>query len=194
MVGIGSHSIDQALQLFGRPSHVTGFYRALRGEKSKVDDTYMIVLRYDTTHPNLQVIIGTELISVMPEQMRYFIRGREGSFIKFGEDPQEEQKSTGMKMDNPNFGWEGEERWGYLHTKTKVEQGQSLKKEFWGGDVWSGKVKSERGNGADYYRDLALTLRGKGPLVVNPKQSRDGLKLMEIARESFDTGRTIPFT
>ncbi|KAK8844516.1 hypothetical protein IAR55_006362 [Kwoniella newhampshirensis] len=193
MVGIGSHSIDQALQLFGTPSHVTGFYRSLRGIKSKTDDTYMIVLRYDDTHPDLQVIIGTELVSVMPNQLRYFVRGREGSFIKFGEDPQEEQRIGGMAFDDEKLGWEDEDRWGVLNTKTKVNDDQVVVKELWGGDVWTGKIKSERGRGADYYADLALALRGKGPLVVNPKQSRDGLKVMELARESFDTGRTLAF-
>ena len=198
MFGIGSHSIDQALQLFGPPSHVTGFYRALRGIKTEVDDSYMIVLRYantrtNTQDPELQVIISTEAVSVMPDQLRYFVRGREGSFVKFGEDPQEEQRMGGMKLDDPQLGVEPEERWGTLNTKTKVSEDQQVVKELWGGDVWTGKIKSERGSGADYYRDLALALRGKGPLVVDPRQSRDGLKIMELARESYDTGRTMAF-
>lgn len=193
MFGIGSHSIDQALQLFGPPSHVTGFYRALRGIKSEVDDSYTIILRYDHTYPDLQVTVSTESVSVMPDQLRYFIRGREGSFVKFGEDPQEEQRMGGMKLDDPQLGVEPEERWGTLNTKSKVNENQKVIKELWGGDVWTGKVKSERGSGADYYRDLALALRGKGPLVIDPRQSRDGLKIMELARESFDTGRTMVF-
>lgn len=193
MFGIGSHSIDQALQLFGRPSHVTGFYRALRGIKSEVDDSYTIIMRYDDTSPDLQVTVSTEAVSVMPDQLRYFIRGREGSYIKLGEDPQEEQRMDGMKLDDERLGWEPEERWGVLNTKSQVQPNQTLVKELWGGDVWTGKVKSERGSGADYYRDLALALRGKGPLRIDPNQSRDGLKIMELARESMDTGRTLAF-
>lgn len=193
MFGIGSHSIDQALELFGLPSHITGFYRALRGIDSKTDDTYMIVLRYDHTHPDLQVIIGTEVVSVMPHQLRYFVRGREGTYLKFGEDPQEEQRSNGMTLGDERLGVEEENRWGILNTQTKVLDSQVLQKELWGGDVWTGKVESEKGSGADYYRDLAKALRGKGPLVVNPKQSRDGLRIMELARESYDTGRTLEF-
>jgi predicted dehydrogenase len=192
MFGIGSHSIDQALELFGPPSHITGFYRALRGIQSKTDDTYMIVLRYDQTHPDLQVIIGTEVVSVMPHQLRYFVRGREGSYIKLGEDPQEEQRSYGMKLGDERLGVEEPDRWGTLSTKTKVNDSQVLNQELWGGEVWSGKVESERGSGADYYRDLAKALRG-GPLIVDPKQSRDGLRIMELARESYDTGRTLEF-
>jgi predicted dehydrogenase len=193
MFGIGSHSIDQALELFGLPSHITGFYRALRGIKSKTDDTFMIVMRYDHTHPELQVIVGTELVSVLPRQLRYFVRGREGSYVKFGEDPQEEQRSNGMKLGDERLGVEEEDRWGLLSTKTQVNENQVLEKELWGGDVWTGKVESETGSGADYYRDLAKALRGKGPLVVDPKQSRDGLRIMELARESYDTGRTLEF-
>lgn len=193
MIGLGSHSIDQALQLFGPPSHVTGFYRALRGVKSKTDDCYMIVLRYDETHPDLQTVINTEVVSVMPDQIRFWIRGREGSFLKIGEDPQEEQRLAGMKLDDPKLGVEDEELWGILNTKTKVREEQVAKKELWGGEVWTGRVKSERGSGADYYRDLFAAITGEGPLVVNPAQSRDGIKIAELARHSFDTGRTLEF-
>ena len=193
MIGLGSHSIDQALQLFGRPSHITGFYRALRGIKSQTDDTYMIVLRYEQTHPDLQVIINTEVVSVMPDQLRFWIRGREGSFLKIGEDPQEEQRLAGMKLDDPQLGVEDPELWGVLNTKTKVNDHQVKKSELWGGEVWTGKVESEKGSGADYYRDLAAAIRGTGPLVVNPEQSRDGIRIAELARESFDTGKTLEF-
>jgi predicted dehydrogenase len=51
MFGLGSHSLDQALWLLGRPSKVTGKIRSMReflkGEESEVDDTFMVVLEYD---------------------------------------------------------------------------------------------------------------------------------------------------
>lgn len=142
MIGIGSHTIDQALQLFGRLSHVTGFYRAVRGIKSKTDDSYMIVMRYEDTLPDLEVIVSTEIVSVMPHQLRFFIRGRQGSSIKLGEDPQEEQRMAGMKVGDERLGWKDEDRWGVLNTTTQVDAGQVLTHELWGGDVWTGKVKS----------------------------------------------------
>jgi predicted dehydrogenase len=43
MYGLGSHSIDQALQLLGTPSVVTGWGRALRGIESEVDGEFLFL-------------------------------------------------------------------------------------------------------------------------------------------------------
>ena len=45
--GIGCHSLDQALHLFGKPKSVTAFYRSLRGVKSETEDTFHMILQYD---------------------------------------------------------------------------------------------------------------------------------------------------
>lgn len=42
-----------------------------------------------------------------------------------------------------------------------------------------------------YYESLADTIRRNAPLQVDPQTSRDGIRLMELARESHNTGRTV---
>lgn len=80
--GLGSHSIDQALVLFGRPASVTGFLRSLRGVDSEIDDAFTIILQYEGEKKNLLVTIKTTIVTVMKDQMKTFIRGAEGSFVK----------------------------------------------------------------------------------------------------------------
>ena len=80
--GLGSHSIDQALALFGRPASVTGFLRSLRGIESEIDDTFTIILQYSGEQKNLLVTIKTTIVSLMADQFKTFVRGTEGSFVK----------------------------------------------------------------------------------------------------------------
>ena len=98
MFGLGSHTLDQALLLFGTPSTVTGFYRSLRGVESKTDDTFTIILQYDgsSEKKNLVVTVKTSVVVPMPYPLKYFIRGYDGSFMKFGDDKQENQIIAGQ--------------------------------------------------------------------------------------------------
>jgi len=78
----GSHTIDQALLLFGRPKSVTGFFRALRGVESEIDDTFTIILQYGPPQQDLLVTIKTNIVSPMLDQLKYFVRGTKGAFVK----------------------------------------------------------------------------------------------------------------
>ena len=42
-------------------------------------------------------------------------------------------------------------------------------------------------------RRRVLVIRGEGELVVRAETARDGLRIIEVARESADKGRTLPF-
>jgi predicted dehydrogenase len=81
---LGPHLIDQALVLFGNPLTITADIRKQK-EYSKVDDYFDIRLDYGT-------LIVTLHSSMLVREMgpRYMMHGTKGSFIKNGEDPQEE--------------------------------------------------------------------------------------------------------
>jgi predicted dehydrogenase len=78
----GTHTIDQALYLFGRPASVTAFLRSNRGVDSEVDDTYTVMLQYEGEQKNLLVTIKTAIVSHMKDQMRFFVRGTAGTYLK----------------------------------------------------------------------------------------------------------------
>lgn len=187
LFGIGSHTIDQALVLFGRPATITGFYHSLRGIESEIDDAFTIILQYGGEKRNLVVTVKTSVVCVMQHPLKFFIRGYDGSFVKYGEDLQESQAAKGIKATEEGFGAESEDRYGLLTTKKKFDGCQ--KEE---GGRWVGKFPSLKGDYVGYYEDLVGAIRGK-ELVVKPETARDGLRIIEIARESADKGCTLPF-
>lgn len=78
---LGTHTIDQALALFGRPVSVTGHFASNRGVESDVDDTFTIFLVYGG---NLTVTIKTAVVTHMKEQLKFFFRGTKGTYLKVG--------------------------------------------------------------------------------------------------------------
>lgn len=191
MYGLGSHTIDQALTLFGTPATVTGFYCALRGVDSPIDDAFTIILQYGGEQKNLLVTVKTSVVTLMREPLKYFVRGYNGTFMKSGTDPQEEQSIVkGMKATDKGFGVETKDIWGELTTKEKVDECQ-MKDERTG--YWIGRVRSEKGEHTRYYRDLVTAIRGGGGFQIKPEQSRDGIRVIELARESADQGWALKF-
>jgi predicted dehydrogenase len=87
MFALGSHTIDQALLLFGTPASVTAFLRSNRGMESDIHDTFTIMLQYAGAQKNLLVTIKTGVVSHMKDQLKYFVRGTKGTYIKVSNHP-----------------------------------------------------------------------------------------------------------
>lgn len=84
LYGLGTHSIDQTLVLFGLPASVTALTRVYRtdaGGEEMVEDTFTIVLQYEG---KLVCTIKTAVVSPVPAEraLKFWVRGREGAFIK----------------------------------------------------------------------------------------------------------------
>ena len=89
LYGLGTHSLDQTLLLFGLPKSVTAFLRVLRpGGKSDqqsaqaVDDSFTIILQYGGDQSDLVVTVKTTIVSPQAKQIKYWVRGTDGSFFK----------------------------------------------------------------------------------------------------------------
>ena len=83
MYGLGSHSLDQTVVLFGRPKSVTGFLRSLRGVESEIDDTFTVILQYgEGPHKDLIVTVKTTVVTRLRDPIHYIIRGTGGGYIK----------------------------------------------------------------------------------------------------------------
>ncbi|AEO70556.1 uncharacterized protein THITE_2122175 [Thermothielavioides terrestris NRRL 8126] len=80
--GLGTHTLDQALYLFGRPASVTAFLRSNRGVDSEIDDTFTIILQYSGKQKNLLVTVKTAIVTHMKDQLKYFVRGTQGTYLK----------------------------------------------------------------------------------------------------------------
>ena len=63
---------------------MTCFLRVLRGIESEVDDSFTLILQYDKPQQDLLVTVKTNIASCMQDQLKYFVRGTKGSYVKVG--------------------------------------------------------------------------------------------------------------
>ncbi len=95
--GLGIHTLDQMLALFGRPRQVAYDIRSLR-LKQNPDDTFEAQLYYD----DLKAIIKTSHL-VMTPYPRFIVHGTRGSFIQMQIDRQESYLKENVMPDDPTF-------------------------------------------------------------------------------------------
>lgn len=111
---LGSHLIDQAQVLFGLPQKLSADIRSQR-QADKADDQFELVLRYDA----LKVTLKASLLAREPGP-RFALHGTEGSFVKYGVDPQEDALKRGLFPGAADWGAEPEACWGTLKPKSAV--------------------------------------------------------------------------
>lgn len=108
---------------------------------------------------------------------------------QYGDDIQERQTLSGMKSTDPAFGKNLEDEYGTLTTYKEFDS--SHQKLDSASKKYTGRYPTLDGFNQGYYESLVDTLSRNAPLQVDPQTSRDGIRLMELARESHDTGRTV---
>ncbi|KAF4341174.1 hypothetical protein FBEOM_4892 [Fusarium beomiforme] len=193
--GLGTHSIDQALVLFGRPKSVTGFFRVQRGAESEIEDSFTIILQYDGAQKDLLVTVKTAVTTPMAQQLKQLVRGTKGSFIKFQKHSlcsTEDGIAAGLKPLDEGFGVESDDYRGTLTTYEEFDG--KVQKYDLGIKKYTGKYPSFAGRWMGLYENVADAINGKAELEVKPTQSRDGLRVIELARESHQRGATIPWS
>ncbi|KLO10156.1 NAD-binding protein [Schizopora paradoxa] len=185
---LGSHLIDQAVVLFGRPNSVTGLATNVRGLGNlNVDDSFTIFLRYPSDasrkHP-LTVILRSHPLSVRSSQLRFVVRGTKGTFVKYGMDVQESQLRT---MSDPKidifthaYGREPEEIWGTVET---IESNGNIKSTSW--------PTLEKGAYTDLFRNLAGAIRKEETPILKWEEVIIQLEIIELALASSKSGRTL---
>ncbi|MCP4298189.1 MAG: Gfo/Idh/MocA family oxidoreductase, partial [Proteobacteria bacterium] len=107
---LGTHIIDQAVCLFGKPQAVSAELFVQRKE-SLVDDAFSLILEYSS----LKVILKSSLLAE-EEGPRYVLKGKKGSFTKYGIDPQEDDKIAGISLSSSEWGKEKQNSWGDINT------------------------------------------------------------------------------
>jgi predicted dehydrogenase len=192
---IGSHTLDQAYALFGRPSSVTAFLRNQRGVKSEVEDSFTIILQYDGPQSDLLVTVKTCVVTPLARQLKQLVRGTEGSFVKWqarSTCPQEEHIAAGMKPLDSGFGTELESMWGELTTYKPSDQ--SVQKFDPESKKYVGKYPTVPGRWMGLYENLAAAIHRREELAVKPEGVRDVLRIIELARESNEKRVTVAWT
>ena len=169
---LGSHMIDQAITLFGMPDAVWADIDSMRAG-SEIDDYYHIRLIY----PEIKVALKASYL-VREETPRYTLHGTNGSFLKYGIDPQEEMLKLGGNPSMPDWGKEPESQWGLLNAEIN---GLHIR----------GKMETVAGNYAAYYDNIYDVIRNRAELEVTPEQAINVIHLIEAAMESNRSGKSV---
>ena len=162
---LGSHLIDQALQLFGIPLAVFADI-AINRPGSKVDDYFDLKLFY----PHHRVTLKSSYY-VREPLPAYQIHGSLGSFIKHKTDVQEIDLQANKKPGGADWGVEPESQKGLLHT----EKDGRIIKEF---------VPSLKGNYGDYYDGMYNAIRNNADLPVSGEEGMNVIQVIEAAIKS----------
>jgi scyllo-inositol 2-dehydrogenase (NADP+) len=169
---LGSHLIDQAVVLFGNP---TGIYADLRMQRdgAVAVDNFEVQLQY----PNLKVTLHAGSLVCEPSP-RFLLYGTKGTYQKFGLDPQEEALKQGCIPGGHGWGKEPEEAWGTVSQCN--------------GALSRAKYRTLAGDYPAYYANVYRAIAGQEELAVKPEQSRNVIRLIELAQQSAQQGRIVP--
>lgn len=162
---LGSHMLDQVIMLFGMPDYVDARI-GIQRPGGQVDDYYDIRMEYR----DLLVIVKSSYL-VKESMPRYIIHGVDGSFVKFGLDPQEQALKDKKTPGRGDWGIEPEESWGKLNTQVN-------------GTAFEGRIETQPGDYLAFYTNVFEAIREGKELAVKPQQARDVIQLIEACYES----------
>jgi scyllo-inositol 2-dehydrogenase (NADP+) len=166
LLDLGSHLVDQALQLFGPATRVYAEVDARRGVAD--DDAFVALTHAGGVRSHLWA--GALAGSPGP---RLRVLGSSGAYVVQPLDGQEDElRETGALpaggLPVPESGW------GVLVRGDEVRP-----------------VPSEPGRWRDFYPAVAAAVRGEGPVPVDPADAVRALAVLDAARESARTGSVI---
>jgi predicted dehydrogenase len=162
---LGSHLIDQSLQLFG-PATVTNAELSILRRGGVSDDDAFISLLHDSgtrSHLTLSRFAGQNA-------PRFRVLGSESAYTVYGLDNQEPALGAGGLPTDDGYGVTPPEQWGLLGIAGST-------------DAPLTPVPTERGDYPGFYAGVAAAIRDDAPLPVDPRDSLETLRIIERAHE-----------
>ncbi|GCE00916.1 Gfo/Idh/MocA family oxidoreductase [Embleya hyalina] len=167
---LGAHLIDQAVSLFGRPTHVYAEVDTRRDEALVDDDTFVALTHEGGVRSHLWMSAAAADLGP-----RFRVLGSKASYVKFGMDPQEALLRAGSgEVGAPGWGTEPPAAWGRLGTP-----GETV------------AVETAPGAYQDYYAAVVRAVRGEGGPPVPAAEALAVLEVIEAARRSSADGVTV---
>jgi predicted dehydrogenase len=172
LLDLGTHLVDQALVLFGKPHGVSAEVDRER-EGEGANDSFTIRLRYE----GLRVMLGANMLS-SPAAPRFVLRGTQGNFRKRGVDPQEAALNQITRIDSPEWGEEPREQWGTLSAQAETAMAAR-------------PVETLAGDYRRFYEGVRDVLLGRGAAPVRPVEAWRAAQVLEWAEKSAEERREI---
>lgn len=157
---LGSHVVDQALQLFG-PATVVHAEMDVRRDAVKSDDDTFVALQHDSgvrSHLWMSSVASNS-------GPRFRVLGSKAAYVKYGLDVQEDALRSGMRPGDPNWGADDPAHYGTLGIP-----GETI------------TVETDRGTYEHYYAAIADTLINGAPPPVDPADAVRSIGILETAR------------
>ncbi|MEP4198540.1 MAG: Gfo/Idh/MocA family oxidoreductase [Aliishimia sp.] len=165
---LGTHVIDQAVALFGRPDWVEGEALAQRAG-AHVPDMFLCRLGYGT----MRCLLSGSYFE--PDfRSKYVVQGAVGSYRKWHMDVQEDQLRAGLTPGDDGFGVETQDRWGDVTA---------------GGEVR--KYPTATGCHQQIYVDLVRAIEMGSDCAIKPDEVITTLEIIEAMVTSGQTGQRI---
>lgn len=165
---LGSHIIDQALVLFGFPTHLFADLQKMR-QDTEVVDYFDILLYYPDKRVRLKATFFAK--EVLPA---YVLQGRNGSFLKKRADLQEEDLKLGKTPNYKDWGTEDDNLKGILN----VEENRS-------------EISSSQGNYLEFFDELYHSILENKPVPVSAEDAIKTMKIVEASIKSSEEKRVI---
>lgn len=169
---LGVHMLDSMLTLLGRPQAVNADMRSLRRAEGSTD-YFNVCFHY----ADMRILLRSSTF-VSEKGATVSIHGDKGSFLKFGQDVQEQQLMNGLRPYQINWANHGSDNLGTL--VTQQENG-----------IQRTQVESERGCYELFYRNIADAITGKDTLRFPAQQALLAVEMLLAAEESNKLQKTI---
>jgi scyllo-inositol 2-dehydrogenase (NADP+) len=173
---LGPHVLDGAMVLFGEPESIWASAFCQR-PTSTIDDAFDVQMIY----PSLRATLRARIIAYAPGP-HLLLHGTEGSFVKYGMDPQEAILRSPNCPDGLDWGqdWglESEECWGTLSRVNEPPR----------------KIRTERGDYRGFYANVRDAIEKKGTLDVPPDQALRTMRALLLAHKSSRERRVVEWS
>lgn len=166
---LGSHLVDQALQLFGAPQAIW-LDTAAQRDGAVVDDWFHAVLRYG----DARAVLHAAAVAAH-QAPRFVVHGLEGSLIKYGLDVQEDALRAGQLPSRAEAGSWGVDPRSFERITCDASDRRDAR-----------EVRCEPGDYVAYYAAIARAIRDG---AANPVPARQAIAVMEVLELGLASAR-----
>ena len=159
---LGSHLIDQALNLWGRPEALS-CRLGIQRDGSKAVDAFRVSLSY----PELWVDLESSMV-VRASPFHWALHGTQGSLLKKGMDPQEARLLNGELPTQEGFGSDDKENFAVLSLSDGTIE----------------RLPTLPGRYQDFYSSLPAALTPNAANTFSAEAGKEVVELLDLCRKS----------